>query len=281
MSDDSVPAQSVPDGYSQTRFVTEEIDTTVDPATRTRVREALTDAVAGFRGALTDEQTAARLLTGDDTLREADTAHKEDPEPLTKRAFLDPLFEALGYDDLAVEVGDRSDSYGKKADYAASFDPFEEIDSGRLLIEAEPVNKRLRQDRHGLGQVEDWLSYRPFDATFGVATNGLQWTLVTYDADSYTLDTLADVDLRPVVQSVLTIKPAGTPRRRGGRRVTRSSCSTGSSPDSRSTTSSASPATPERRSGDGEPRSPTSSTTTTSGSCSDRRPPAGTPQSGV
>ena len=202
MSDDSVPAQSVPDGYSQTRFVTEEIDTTVDPATRTRVREALTDAVAGFRDALADEQTAARLLTGDDTLREADTAHKEDPEPLTKRAFLDPLFEALGYDDLAVEVGDRSDSYGKKADYAASFDPFEEIDSGRLLIEAEPVNKRLRQDRHGLGQVEDWLSYRPFDATFGVATNGLQWTLVTYDADSYTLDTLADVDLHPVVQSV-------------------------------------------------------------------------------
>lgn len=171
MSDDSLVAR-----FSQARFVREEIDTTVDPAVRRRVRDKLADAVAAFRDALADEQTAARLLTGDDTLRETDTAHKEDPEPLTKRTFLDPLFGALGYDDLAVEVGDRSDSYGKKADYAAPFDSFDGIDSGRLLIEAEPVNKRLRQDRHGLGQVEDWLSYRPFDATFGIATNGLRWS---------------------------------------------------------------------------------------------------------
>jgi|GEM_PF-580573 len=197
MSDDNPVDQ-----FSQTRFVAEEIDTTVDSAVRRRVRTALGDAVAELRDALVDEQTAVQLLTGDDTLQEVDTTHREDPEPLTKRAVLDPLFDALGYDDLALEVGDRSDSYGKKADYAAPFDAFDEIDSGRLLIEAEPVNKRLRQDRHGLGQVEDWLSYRPFDATFGVATDGLQWTLVTYDDDSYSLDTLADVDLRPVVQSI-------------------------------------------------------------------------------
>jgi hypothetical protein len=197
MSDDLSPSS-----FSQTAFVTEEIDTTVDSAMRERVREALAESVASFREAVVDEQTAIRLLTGDDTLTEADTARKEDPEPLTKRVFLDPLFEALGYDDLATEVGDKSDSYGKKADYAASFTAFDEIDSDRLLIEAEPLNKPLEQDRHGLGQVDDWLSYRPFDADFGVATDGLRWVLVKYDADTYSLDTLADVDLRPVVRSM-------------------------------------------------------------------------------
>ncbi len=197
MSDDLSPSS-----FSQTAFVTEEIDTTVDSAMRERVREALAESVASFREAVVDEQTAIRLLTGDDTLTEADTARKEDPEPLTKRVFLDPLFEALGYDDLATEVGDKSDSYGKKADYAASFTGFDEIDSDRLLIEAEPLNKPLEQDRHGLGQVDDWLSYRPFDADFGVATDGLRWVLVKYDADTYSLDTLADVDLRPVVRSM-------------------------------------------------------------------------------
>jgi hypothetical protein len=101
MSDDLSPSS-----FSQTAFVTEEIDTTVDSAMRERVREALAESVASFREAVVDEQTAIRLLTGDDTLTEADTARKEDPEPLTKRVFLDPLFEALGYDDLATEVGD-------------------------------------------------------------------------------------------------------------------------------------------------------------------------------
>lgn len=191
-----------PSDFSQTEFVTEEIDTTVDPAMRERLRTALAESVELFRDRLADESTAIRTLTGDDTLTESDTARKEDPEPLTKRVFLDPLFESLGYDDLATEVGDKSESYGKKADYAANFDGFDGIDSDQLLIEAEPLNKTLEQDRHGLGQVDDWLSYRPFDADFGVATDGLRWILVKYDADTYSLDTLADVDLRPVVRSL-------------------------------------------------------------------------------
>jgi hypothetical protein len=63
MSDDLSPSS-----FSQTAFVTEEIDTTVDSAMRERVREALAESVASFREAVVDEQTAIRLLTGDDTL---------------------------------------------------------------------------------------------------------------------------------------------------------------------------------------------------------------------
>jgi hypothetical protein len=192
-----------PDDFSQTEFVTEAIDTTVTEAQLDRVTEALADAVANFCESLADESTAVRLLTSEDKLTEADTAEKEDPEPLTQRVFIEPLFTALGYDDLAVEVGDLSETYGKKADYAASFEDVEGVESRRLLAEAEPLNKPLDGDRHGLGQVEDWLSYRPFDADFGIATDGLRWLFVKYDADTYSLDVLADVDLQPVARAML------------------------------------------------------------------------------
>ncbi len=196
-------ARSPVDRYTETEFVTEAVETTVTDAAVEQVLETLTDAVADFCAATTDEDTAIRLLTTDETVREADTARKEDPEPLTERVFVEPLFDALGYDDLAQEVGDMSETYGKKADYAASFTDVSGVDSERLLVEAEPLNRSLDGDRHGLGQVSDWLSYRPFAAEFGIATDGLRWVLVTYDDDAYSLDTLATVDLRPVARALV------------------------------------------------------------------------------
>lgn len=59
---------------------------------------------------------------------------------------------------LSFEAGDLSDQHGQQADYAASLNEYADIDSNRLLIEAEPINKRLDQSKHGLGQVTDWLA---------------------------------------------------------------------------------------------------------------------------
>ena len=88
---------------------------------------------------------------------------------------------------------------GQQADYAASLNDYSAIDSNRLLIEAESINKRLDQSKHGLGQVKDWLEKEKFEANLGMATDGLRWIFIKYDRDTYTHDTIAEVDLQPVV----------------------------------------------------------------------------------
>ncbi|MFC7029294.1 hypothetical protein ACFQH8_21210 [Halomicroarcula sp. GCM10025710] len=75
---------------------------------------------------------------------------------------------------------------------------YDGIDSERLLIEAEPLNKPLDQEPHGIGQVKDWLEKRHFAADFGIATDGVRWALLKYDADTYSYDTLAEVNLQPL-----------------------------------------------------------------------------------
>lgn len=191
-----------PEDVAETEFLTEAVDTTVADETVEAVESTLRQAVEEFRAAVADDETATELLCEDRVLRESDAARREDPEPLTRRVFVEPTLAALGYDSLAHEVGDLSDRRGDQADYAASFQSQASVDSRQLLFEAEPLNKPLERDRHGLGQVLDWLSYRPFEAEFGVATDGLRWILVRYDRDTYSLDTLAEVDLRPVVRAL-------------------------------------------------------------------------------
>ena len=72
------------------------------------------------------------------------------------------------------------------------------MDSSRLLIEAEPINKVLQDRGHGLDQVKSWLSQREFESDFGFATNGIRWIFVRYDPDSYSHNIIESVDLRPV-----------------------------------------------------------------------------------
>ncbi|MEZ3145118.1 hypothetical protein [Halobaculum sp. MBLA0143] len=191
-----------PGDVTQTEFLAEAVETTVTDEGVDTVESTLRRAVKRFRAAVVDDETAAELLCDDRVLRESDAARREEPEPLACRVFVEPMLDALGYDELAHEVGDLSDRRGDQADYAASFQPYDGVDSRQLLFEAEPLNKSLDRDRHGLGQVLDWLSYRPFEAEFGVATDGLRWVLVRYDRDTYSLDRLAGVDLRPVVRHI-------------------------------------------------------------------------------
>ncbi len=84
------------------------------------------------------------------------------------------------------------------ADYTVSLRNHSNIDSTRLLIEAEPVNKNLHSREHGAGQVKDWLGRREFESDFGIATDGLRWMLIRYDPDSYTHNVIEEIDLQPL-----------------------------------------------------------------------------------
>lgn len=184
-----------------TEFLTEEFDTKITDETVDDLVGIIEDSVRDLRDRITSDDQLEALLRSDPggtVLTSNAATEQEDPEPLTQRVVIEPLFEGLGYPNLSVETGDFSPEYGEQADYSVSLQEFKEIDSNRLLVEAEPLNKPLDQEKHGLGQVCSWLEKDKFEADFGIATDGIRWVLLKYDRDTYSFDTLAEVDLQPV-----------------------------------------------------------------------------------
>ncbi|QCJ47241.1 Eco57I restriction-modification methylase domain-containing protein [Haloprofundus sp. MHR1] len=184
-----------------TEFVLEEFETGITGESVDGVATTIEDIVRELRVRINSDDKLEALLRsnpGGNVLTSAATTEQEDPEPLTQRVVIEPLFEALDYPELSVEAGDFSPEYGQQADYSVSLRDFDKVDSNRLLIEAEPLNKPLHQEKHGLGQVKGWLEKDKFEADFGIATDGIRWILVKYDRDTYRFDTLAEIDLQPV-----------------------------------------------------------------------------------
>ena len=184
-----------------TEFVSEAFETEIDAETVEELGVTVEGIVRELRERVSSDDRLEAILEsapGEDVLTSAATVEQEDPEPVTRRAAIEPLFEGLGYPDLSVEAGDFAPDRGQQADYSVSLRDIESIRSNRLLIEAEPLGKPLDGRRHGLGQVRDWLERDKFEADFGIATDGMRWVLAKYDRDTYRFDRLARVDLQPV-----------------------------------------------------------------------------------
>jgi hypothetical protein len=183
-----------------TEFVAKSFETAVAEDTRNRLLEVINDAVSNLRKQMKDDETVRNLLGADSgsyLLRSSMTRDGLQPESFTQDAVINPLLDALGHD-YATEAGGLSGGKTQVADYAVSLRNQSTIDSTRLLIEAEPINKDLDSRKHGIGQVRDWLSQREFESDFGFATDGLRWVFVRYDPDSYTHNVIEEVDLQPV-----------------------------------------------------------------------------------
>jgi len=185
---------------TQTAFDVAEFETVVTDADEKRVIDTIAEGIHRLREQI-DDDTLDEMFRADPgryTMRSDFTRDRLDPEPLTQNRVIEPLLDALGYDDYGSEAGDFSAERGEQADYAISLRDIEDVDSSRLLIEAEPINKQLENRGHGLDQVESWLSQREFESDFGFATDGLRWIFVRYDPDTYTHSVIESVDLRPV-----------------------------------------------------------------------------------
>ena len=184
-----------------TEFVIEAFETHVEEATVEALAREIESVVRALRAAIEDDERLETLLSsapGSEVLAERDSVERSDPEPLTQQTIIEPLFDLLSYPARSHEVGDLSSERGKQADYSVSLREHEGIDSNRLLVEAEPLGKRLDQSKHGLGQVKDWLEKDKFESSIGIATDGMRWVLTKYDRDTYSHDTIAEVDLQPV-----------------------------------------------------------------------------------
>ncbi|WP_424019054.1 Eco57I restriction-modification methylase domain-containing protein [Halorientalis pallida] len=185
---------------TQTEFDFSEFETAVSEADKDRVIETLADSIDRLRDQVDDDFLDGMFQhdPGRYTLKAKHSQDQLDPEPLTKNRVIEPLLDSLGYEDYGYEAGSFAEDRGEQADYAVSLRDVDTVDSTRLLIEAEPVNKPLQNRGHGLDQVESWLSQREFESDFGFATDGVRWIFVRYNPDSYTHNIIEQVDLRPV-----------------------------------------------------------------------------------
>ncbi|SDK02822.1 hypothetical protein SAMN05216226_1152 [Halovenus aranensis] len=183
---------------SQTEFVQEAFETTVENKDEVQFLEAIDDAVSRLREQIDDDtlENILRADSGSYRLRGGMTRDGLQPEPFTQQAVIEPLLSELGHS-FDTEAGGLSGGRTMVADYTVSLRDFD-TDSTRLLIEAEPINKALDSREHGIGQVRDWLSQREFESDFGFATDGLRWAFVRYDPDSYSHNVIEEVDLQPV-----------------------------------------------------------------------------------
>ncbi|WP_343233081.1 Eco57I restriction-modification methylase domain-containing protein [Natrinema halophilum] len=185
---------------TQTEFDFSEFETEVTEADENRIIETIADSIGRLRDQIDDDFLHGMFQheSGRYILKSQHTTDQLDPEPLTKSRVIEPLLDTLGYNDYGYEAGSFAEERGEQADYAVSLRDIVTVDSTRLLIEAEPVNKPLQDRGHGLDQVESWLSQREFESDFGFATDGVRWIFVRYDPDSYTHNIIGEVDLRPV-----------------------------------------------------------------------------------
>jgi len=182
-----------------TEFVEQAFDTAVTDPSEDELIEAINETVRSLREQI-DDDTLEQILRADPgsyRLRSGMTRDGLQPESFTQQAVIEPLLDALGHS-YATEAGGLSGGRTMVADYTVSLRDHETIDSTRLLVEAEPINKDLDSREHGIGQVRDWLSQREFESDFGFATDGLRWAFVRYDPDSYTHNVIEEVDLQPV-----------------------------------------------------------------------------------
>ncbi len=191
-------------GDIQTEFHVSEFDTEVSREDEDRVIETIADSIRDLRAQIEDDtlDEMFRKEPGKYEMRSDFTRDRLDPEPITQHRVIEPLFDALGYDEYGYEAGDFSGTRGKQADYSVSLRDVPGVDSSRLLIEAEPINKKLKGRGDGLDQVKSWLSQREFESDFGFATDGVRWIFVRYDADSYTHNIIEEVDLQPVFRTL-------------------------------------------------------------------------------
>ncbi len=186
---------------SASEFVEQAFETTVDEQSQAELLDTIDATISVLREKMKKDETVERMLRsgggGSYVLKSGMTRDGLQPEPFTQSTIIEPLLDELGYS-YDTEAGGLSGGRTEVADYTISLRKYNDIDSTRLLIEAEPINKKLNSRKHGAGQVRSWLSQREFESDFGFATDGLRWIFIRYDPDSYTHNVIEEVDLQPV-----------------------------------------------------------------------------------
>lgn len=100
------------------------------------------------------------------------------PEDVTKENIIEPLLNWLGFEELGRSSGLSGENW-EEADYVL------EVHGVRILVEAEPLNTNLDQNKKGKMQLIKYLEKKRSRSNLGIATNGTEWILLKFDNKNY------------------------------------------------------------------------------------------------
>ncbi len=127
-----------------------------------------------------------------------DLKDEQSPEEFVKRFIVEPIISFLGYE-IVSETVLPAPTGKKEPDYTIrpknSNDPI-------FYVEVEPLNTDLYDKDRGTSQVKEWLLSRASKTDYGIATDGLNWILLKFDAVSVQSKEILKVDLRPVFRKI-------------------------------------------------------------------------------
>ena len=137
-------------------------------------------------------------------LKREDLQHRTKPEDATEDILITPILEFLGYKQNVSyyrRTGSNSSQSRKECDYTLL------VNQEKILVEAEPLGKNLFKVGVGVKQLAGYLDIRSFNSEIGIATNGLNWVLVKYNAEKFGIDVIDQIDLLSILQEFLGTKP--------------------------------------------------------------------------
>ena len=135
----------MPDNDTQiTEFNLESIQTTATEADLNVLATELQDITGSVRERIVSDARLKELLQNNDTLTSDDDIKKQKPEELTKKLIIEEVLDHLGYPYAHQELNTPAEDEDRWVDYSVPLDSFPNIDSTRLLIEAESVNRNLK-----------------------------------------------------------------------------------------------------------------------------------------
>lgn len=122
-----------------------------------------------------------------------DLKDEQSPEEFTKRNFIEPLFDFLGFE-IIPETVLHSPGGRRKPDYIIR--PKNQ-DKPIFYVEAEPLFADLSAKNCGISQVNEWLLSRASKTDYGIATNGFEWILLKFDTPSSKSKEILKINLKP------------------------------------------------------------------------------------
>ncbi len=177
-------------------------DTENSQAKRKELKQEFKNIYDNIRNKFNSFGKFQEVLVNKSTITSKDLKDNQEPEEFTKRNFIEPLFNLLGYEfttetGLIVPVGRRNPDY--------QINPINK-DKPIFYVEAEPLNCDLYGKGHGITQVNEWLISRYSKTDYGIAINGFEWILLKFDANSVKVKEIFKVDLRPLFIQILNPK---------------------------------------------------------------------------
>lgn len=185
-------------GSTPTEFTLRDLQTSVPDDAAINLAEKLNNIVGRVRQRIISDSCMQDILRDDKLLQSADDTRNQAPEDFTKNLIIDELLDHFDYPYRTQEVNTPTEDEDQWVDYSVSLKDFSDVESTQLLIEAEPINKNLNQQKHGIGQVKRWLHHEPFETNFGMATDGLKWILLKKDPDTHSINKIGSINLQEI-----------------------------------------------------------------------------------